>query len=66
MEIETERECTLAFARLVGYLLSDGSISRLGQGRMNVGQALDREVVLNDIELLSGKRPRAGAYDERK
>jgi aconitase A len=66
MEVETERECTLAFARLVGHLLSDGSISRLGQGRMNVGQALDREAVLNDIELLSGKRPRASAYDERK
>jgi aconitase A len=66
MESESERDCTLAFARLVGHLLSDGSISRLRQARMNVGQALDREAVLNDIELLSGKRPRASAYDERK
>jgi aconitase A len=62
----TERERTLAFARLVGHLLSDGSISVAEQARMNVGQALDREAVLRDIELLTGKRPLASAYDERK
>jgi aconitase A len=66
MQGESERQCTLAFARLVGHLLSDGSISRDGQGRVNVGQALDREAALADIELLTGKRPRASAYDERK
>ncbi len=63
---EHGRARTLAFARLVGHLLSDGSISVLGQGRMNVGQALDREAVLADIELLTGKRPAANRYDERK
>jgi aconitase A len=63
---EHERARTLAFARLVGHLISDGSISVLGQGRMNVGQALDREAVLSDIELLTGKRPAANRYDERK
>ncbi|MGH9903576.1 MAG: hypothetical protein ACRD68_17355, partial [Pyrinomonadaceae bacterium] len=61
-----ERLRTLAFARLVGHLLSDGSISVAGQGRMNVGQALDREAVLNDLELVTGKRPAATRYDERK
>ncbi|MDE2138316.1 MAG: aconitate hydratase AcnA, partial [Gammaproteobacteria bacterium] len=61
-----ERARTLAFARLVGHLISDGSISVLGQGRMNVGQALDRKAVLTDIELLTGKRPAANRYDERK
>jgi aconitase A len=61
-----EREATLAFVRLLGHLLSDGSISRAGQARMNVGQAFDREAVLRDIELVTGKRPRASAYDERK
>jgi aconitase A len=66
MESDIERQCTLAFARLVGHLLSDGSISRYGQARMCVGQVLDREAVLSDIELLSGKRPLARAYDERK
>jgi aconitase A len=66
MADDHERSRTLAFARLVGHLLSDGSISRLGQARVNVGQMYDRESVLNDIELLTGKQPKASAYDERK
>src|SRR5207253_3237275 len=61
-----ERLRTLAFARLVGHLLGDGSISVVGQGRMHVGQAVDRDAVLNDIELLTGKRPAGTRYDERK
>jgi aconitase A len=61
-----ERARTLAFARLVGHLISDGSISRMGQGRMNLGQALDREAALDDIELLTNKRPVAKRYDPRK
>ena len=60
------RQRTLAFARLLGHLLCDGSISALGQGRVNVGQALDREVVLDDVERITGKRPLATRYDERK
>ncbi|HKD53382.1 MAG TPA: aconitate hydratase AcnA [Steroidobacteraceae bacterium] len=63
---EHERARTLAFARLVGHLISGGSISVLGQGRMNVGQAVDREAALDDIELLTGKRPAASRYDDRK
>jgi aconitase A len=63
---ERERLRTLAFARLVGHLISDGSICLLGQGRMHLGQALDREAALDDIELLTAKRPVAKRYDERK
>ena len=63
---ERERRRTLAFARLFGHLLSDGSISCVGQARMNVGQIFDRETVLNDVELLTGKRPVGSAYDDRK
>jgi len=66
METPHNRLRTLAFARVVGHLLGDGSISVIGQGRMNVGQVVDREVVLNDIELLTDKRPAATQYDERK
>jgi aconitase A len=66
MATDEERRCTLAFARLLGHLLSDGSISREGQARINVGQKFDREAVLNDIELLTAKRPKATAYDQRK
>src|SRR5258708_11689900 len=49
MDTDHERLRTLAFARLLGHLLSDGSISLLGQGRMHVGQAMDREAVLDDL-----------------
>lgn len=66
METTHARNRILAFARLLGHLLNDGSISALGQGRMNVGQATDREAVLNDIELLAGVRPAANRYDDRK
>ncbi|MDE1853761.1 MAG: hypothetical protein KGI38_08460 [Thaumarchaeota archaeon] len=66
MDSQRERARTLAFARLLGHLLNDGSISRLGQGRMNVGQMIDRERALEDIELLTGLRPAANRYDERK
>src|SRR5438552_2237724 len=61
-----ERLRLLAFARLLGHLLGDGSISSWGQGRMNVGQAIDREAVLDDVELVTGKRPVANRYDDRK
>ncbi|MBV8404543.1 MAG: hypothetical protein JO203_10155 [Gammaproteobacteria bacterium] len=63
---EHARARTLAFARLVGHLVSDGSISVLGQGRMHLGQALDREAALDDIELVTGKRPVGTRYDSRK
>ncbi|HKV85270.1 MAG TPA: aconitase family protein, partial [Ktedonobacterales bacterium] len=63
---ERDRQRTLAFARLLGHLLSDGSISVLGQARMHVGQAVDRDVLLDDIELIIGQRLTAARYDERK
>jgi len=66
MDTEEQRARTLAFARLLGHLLNDGSISVLGQGRLNVGQAVDRETALSDIELLTGLRPAANRYDDRK
>jgi aconitase A len=66
MNTTRERLCTLAFARLLGHLLSDGSISVLGQGRLNVGQTVDREAVLDDLALITGQRPSAARYDARK
>jgi aconitase A len=66
MGTDHERRRTLAFARLLGHLLSDGSISSAGQARMNVGQRFDRETVLNDVELLTDKRPAGSRYDDRK
>ncbi len=66
MDTTYERLRTLAFARLLGHLLSDGSISLLVHGRMHVGQVMDREAVLDDVELLTGYRPTATRYDQRK
>jgi len=66
LDTPQQRRRTLALARLIGHLLSDGSISVAGQGRMTVGQAVDRELVVNDVELITGKRPAANRYDERK
>ena len=66
MDTDIERARTLAFARIIGHLLSDGSISVYDQGRMNVGQAIDRETVLNDVDLLTGLRPAANRYDDLK
>jgi aconitate hydratase len=66
MDSPVARARTLAFARLLGHLLNDGSISVLGQGRVNVGQAVDRETVLADIELLTGLRPAGNRYDDQK
>ncbi|HLZ47651.1 MAG TPA: aconitase family protein, partial [Candidatus Limnocylindria bacterium] len=61
-----ERQRTLAFARLLGHLLDDGSIDTFGQARMNAGQALDRKAIIDDIEIVTGKRPAGSMYDERK
>src|SRR3989440_2057278 len=66
MDSSYERLRTLAFARLLGHLLSDGSISLLGQGRMHVGQAMDREAVLDDVALLTGYRAGATRDVERQ
>ena len=66
MATEWERARALAFSRLLGHLLNDGSISVLGQARVYVGQAVDREMVINDIELLTGLRPAVNRYDDRK
>src|SRR5439155_8405615 len=66
MATPNERLRTLAFARLLGHLLNDGSISVEGQARINVGQRRDREAVIDDIEIVTGKRPAASMYDERK
>jgi aconitase A len=62
----TNRAKALAFCRLLGFTLGNGSISNHGQGRVCAGQAMDREALLDDVQLLTGKRPIANMYDERK
>jgi 3-isopropylmalate dehydratase small subunit len=66
MSSPRDRQRTLAFARLLGHLLDDGSISVSGDVRLNVGQVLDRDAVVDDVEIVTGKRPAANRYDDRK
>ncbi len=66
MDTPRERQRTLAFARLLGHLLGDGSISAAGQGWIHVGQAVDREMVLSDVELVTGWRPESTHDDGQK
>jgi aconitase A len=59
MESEQQRLRTLAFARLLGRICSDGSscLPEVGQGLLRVEQIRDREGLLADLALLSGQRP---------
>ena len=66
MSSPRDRQRTLAFARLLGHLLDDGSISVSGDARLHVGHVLDRDAGVDDVEIVTGKRPAANRYDERK
>lgn len=55
------REKSLAFARVLGYLSTDGTICYSNKkyvGRINMGHILDAEGIVNDIEILTNKSPK--------
>ncbi|MEB2283508.1 MAG: aconitate hydratase AcnA [Myxococcales bacterium] len=58
-----ERARTLAFARLLGYLHGGGVGSDADRDRIRVGQAVDREQVLDDLGLVTGERPLDARYE---
>ncbi|QIN54459.1 intein-containing DNA-directed RNA polymerase subunit RPB2 [Cedratvirus kamchatka] len=62
---EEEREKSLAFARILGLVLSDGCLyefmenNKLAyQSRVNLGHMLDVQALLHDIVLITGKSPK--------
>jgi SAM-dependent methyltransferase len=55
-----ELKKTLAFARIMGYLLTDGTIRESGYVSVCLGHQLDAEAFLEDIELLTNKKPTIG------
>lgn len=59
LALPAERERALAFARVLGHVVSGGSISAAAQVRMRVDTAVDRDVLLDDIALIAGARPHA-------
>ena len=63
-ENDYEREKSMAFARILGYLLSDGCVSQEKRNPnqykcpINFGHLIDAEICLKDIELLTDKTPK--------
>ena len=58
---ELNRNKTLAFARLLGYILTDGTICNSNNkvvSRLAMGCLFDTDSILDDIELVTGKRPK--------
>lgn len=66
MDSPENREKTLAFCRILGFILSDGSISsylgpddnKLLSCIVSIGTLLDSNIFVNDIKLLCGKEPK--------
>jgi hypothetical protein len=66
LDVGPLRAKAMAFARLCGYVLTDGSgiaLGRSGEPNMRCWVATDvgKSLILDDIELLSGIRPKPGA-----
>jgi len=60
MTDDRQRDKSLAFARLLGYILTDGTISFTNNkavSRLCVGTLIDANTILDDIQLLTSKRP---------
>lgn len=61
MSNHLNREKSLAFARILGYLHADGTLCRDKKGyyvaNLSCGQILDINNILKDIHLISGKMP---------
>lgn len=63
-ENEYEREKSMAFARILGYLLADGCVSQEKRNPnqyncpINFGHLIDAEICLKDIELITDKTPK--------
>jgi aconitase A len=65
MDGHAARSRALAFARLVGHLSGRGLVGAPPEQRLHPGHAIDREAMLDDIELLTGVRPGACQQDAR-
>lgn len=61
MKDDSQRDKSLAFARLLGYILADGTICNSTNSycvsRVSVSTLIDASNILDDIELLTKKRP---------
>lgn len=63
MSNDHERNRSMAFARLLGYMLTDGTLHDTGDKyrcNLSLGHRLDCDMVLDDIELLTNRKPAVG------
>lgn len=62
MKNEIEREKSLAFARILGYLYTDGCICKTSRndysGNIVCGSLIDINNILQDVNILTGKNPK--------
>jgi intein/homing endonuclease len=66
MDTPNNREKTLAFCRILGFILSDGSISiyknkynkKITSCIVSIGTLLDAHIFVRDIKLVTGKEPK--------
>jgi DNA-directed RNA polymerase beta subunit/intein/homing endonuclease len=71
---EYNREKSLAFARLLGYIHTDGCLSKINTINRNtrykclvyMGSLLDANTIIDDIELVTGKRPKIQIPSEKE
>jgi intein/homing endonuclease len=66
---DANRNKTLAFARLLGYILTDGTICNTRNtivSRLCMGSTIGSESILDDIELVTGKRPKVTDTSSQK
>ena len=61
MDTDSNREKALAFARIVGYVCTDGHVGNYAnqiRSTVCLGSEIDVDTFLDDIELITGKRPK--------
>ena len=69
MKSKDSREKSLAFARVLGYLYTDGTICQDSRGDYRtvvyMGSLFDANTILDDIELVTSKRPKIQDYKSK-
>lgn len=58
MQDNVERQKTLAFARLLGFVLSDGCISKCDEVAFYPGNMTDAQSIIKDIHFIDGRIPK--------
>ena len=65
MKNNINRQKSLAFARLLGFIMADGCITKDGVSNICLGTLIDANTILDDIELLTDKRPSITNYERK-